>query len=355
MLPVSIVAVALAAPALPALAQNATVQISVNGSPVSFDQPPIEQGGRVFVPLRGVFERLGASVVYNNGQINATRGSTTVALTIGNTTATVNGQQQQLDSPPIVIGARTLVPLRFVAQALGATVNYDSSSNSVAIMQQVANEVVTPQPMRQGPPPPPQQPSIVHLDLVRPLPENGATVDGNRPQISATFPSPVRADSLHIRLDDRDLTSTSYVSDRSFSFDPSYDLPFGTHRIRIEGQLADGPRFTSEWSFSNRPVQAANFIHDLSPQDGARVGFGFTVHGFTQPGSVVHITAVASDRLPFGVDAQSSSAADVTAGPNGEFAREIAVANGGGSTIDVRVVSRAPDGSTATDALRLRP
>jgi hypothetical protein len=352
-LPVSLIALALASPALPAHAQNATVAISVNGSPVSFDQPPIEQGGRVFVPLRGVFERLGASVVYSNGQINATRGATTVALTIGSSTATVNGQQQQLDSPPFVVGARTLVPLRFVAQALGATVNYDSSSNAVAIVQQVANEVVTPQPMRMAPPPP-APPAVVQLELVRPLPENDATVDGNRPQISATFPSLVRADSLHIRIDDRDLTSASYVSDRSFSYDPSYDLPFGVHRIRIEGQLDDGSRFVSAWSFDNRPAQAANFIRDLSPQDGARVGVAFTLHGFTQPGSVVHITTMASDRLPFGVEAQTRSADSVTAGPNGEFERDVAVDNAG-STIDVRVTSRAPDGTTASAALRLRP
>jgi hypothetical protein len=335
---------------IPAAAQNATVTITVNGSPVSFDQPPIERGGRVYVPLRGVFEQLGASVVYANGQINATRGSTTVALTIGSTNATVNGQTQQLDSPPFVVGARTLVPLRFVAQALGANVSYDSSSDSVAITQQVATETVTPRPAQ-----PPAPPSAVALQLVRPEPENQSTVDGSRPQLSATFPSPVRPDSLRVRLDGRDVSNASYISERSFSYDPSYDLPFGEHRIRIEGQLADGPRFFSEYSFANRPVQAANFLHDLSPHDGDHVGFAFSVHGFTQPGSIVRITAVASDRLPFGIDAQTSSAATVTAGPNGEFARDIAVNNAGGSTIDVRIVSRAPDGTTATATLRLRP
>ena len=51
-------------------AQSA-VSVFVNGQRMSFDQPPIVQSGRVFVPLRGVFEQLGASVVYNNGQINA--------------------------------------------------------------------------------------------------------------------------------------------------------------------------------------------------------------------------------------------------------------------------------------------
>jgi hypothetical protein len=353
-LPFVCAAIALSVDTLPAAAQNATVSISVNGSPVTFDQPPIERAGRVYVPLRGVFEQLGASVVYANGQINATRGATTVALTIGSTTATVNGQSQQLDSPPFVVGARTLVPLRFVAQALGANVSYNSSNDSVAITQAIASEVVTPRPVL-PPPMPPAPPSITALRLVRPEPEDQTTVDGGRPQISATFPSPVRPDSLHIRLDDRDIANQTYISDRSFSYEPSYDLPFGVHRIRVEGQLVDGPRFFAQWSFANRPVQAANFFRDLTPHNGDRVGFAFTVHGFTRPGAVVHITAVSSDRLPFGIDAQSTSNAGVTAGPNGEFARDLAVDNAGGSTVDVRIISRAPDGAIATATLRLRP
>src|SRR5579872_6625948 len=85
------------ATALPALA---AVTITVNGQQVQFDQPPIERSGSVFVPLRGVFERLGASVVYDNGKINATGNGRTISLTIGSTTAVVNGQPQTLDVAP---------------------------------------------------------------------------------------------------------------------------------------------------------------------------------------------------------------------------------------------------------------
>ena len=71
---------------------------------MSFDQPPIVRAGRVFVPLRGVFERLGASVVYANGQINATGRGRTVSLRIGSTQATVDGQPTTLDVAPFVVG-----------------------------------------------------------------------------------------------------------------------------------------------------------------------------------------------------------------------------------------------------------
>ena len=120
---------------LAAAAQTAPVTVTVNGTAVAFDQPPVERVGRVYVPLRGVFEQLGASVVYDGGKIAATRGATTVALQIGSNSAIVNGAPVALDSPPFLIGARTLVPLRFVAQALGASVNYDGSTRTVAITQ----------------------------------------------------------------------------------------------------------------------------------------------------------------------------------------------------------------------------
>src|ERR1700678_367052 len=117
--------------AVPALAQQSVgVTVIVNGNTMSFDQPPVEQAGRVFVPLRGVFEQLGASVVYQNGQINATGDGRTVSLQIGSTQATVDGQSQTLDQAPFVEGSRTLVPLRFVAQALGASVDWNNNTST---------------------------------------------------------------------------------------------------------------------------------------------------------------------------------------------------------------------------------
>lgn len=113
-------------------AQSA-VTIVVNGQTVTFDQPPIERAGRVFVPLRGVFERLGASVVYANGLINATGNGRNVSLHIGSNQATVNGQPVTVDVAPFLVGPRTMVPLRFVAQALGASVDYNNGSPTVAI------------------------------------------------------------------------------------------------------------------------------------------------------------------------------------------------------------------------------
>jgi hypothetical protein len=62
-----------------ALAQD-TVSVTLNGSPMTLNPAPTERAGRVFVPLRGVFEQLGASVVYENGTINAQGHGRSVSL-----------------------------------------------------------------------------------------------------------------------------------------------------------------------------------------------------------------------------------------------------------------------------------
>ena len=110
------------------------VAITIDGKNVEFSPAAVERGGRVFVPLRGVFQYLGASVVYDAGTINATMIDRTVSLKLGSSDATVNGVPQQLDAPPFLIGQDTYVPLRFVSQALGATVQYDGQRRQVAIV-----------------------------------------------------------------------------------------------------------------------------------------------------------------------------------------------------------------------------
>ena len=124
---------ALALYSFAAVAADAQVQVTVNGSAVDIAPAPIVQGGRVFVPLRGVFEQLGASVVYSNGTINATGNGRDISLQIGSTQATVNGQSQTIDVAPFIVGASTYVPLRFISESLGDSVNWDDANSIAAI------------------------------------------------------------------------------------------------------------------------------------------------------------------------------------------------------------------------------
>jgi len=126
-------ALALCAAALPA--QAASYHVTVNGVNLALAQAPFDRGGRVFVPMRAVFEGLNAGVAYDNGTINATAGDRTVQVKIGSNAAIVNGQQTYLDAAPFIMGSTTMVPLRFVSEALGATVDYDNTSGAIAISQ----------------------------------------------------------------------------------------------------------------------------------------------------------------------------------------------------------------------------
>ncbi|MBC8102835.1 MAG: copper amine oxidase N-terminal domain-containing protein [Cytophagales bacterium] len=111
-------------------------RVTVNNEAVAFTgQPPLSQAGRVLVPLRGVLEKLGAYVQYDAQArtVSAIKGNLNLSLPLGGQQATVNGRAVTLDVPAQTINGSTLVPLRFVAESLGARVNFDAGSNTVAI------------------------------------------------------------------------------------------------------------------------------------------------------------------------------------------------------------------------------
>lgn len=84
----------------------------LDGRPLSFDQPPVVENGRTLVPLRAIFEAMGADVSWDQESQTATavRGDTVVVLKLGSTTPTVNGQIQRLDVPAKVLNGRILAP-----------------------------------------------------------------------------------------------------------------------------------------------------------------------------------------------------------------------------------------------------
>jgi hypothetical protein len=223
---------------LPAAGQPVTVV--VNGQTMNFTQAPIERAGRVFVPLRGIFEQLGASVVYSNGQINATAHGRAVSLNIGSTDATVAGQPATLDVAPFIVGSTTFVPLRFISQALGASVNWNDSTSTVTI-----NGGGRP-PMGMQPQPPPPQQRVAYLVSRWPT---GTMYDAGN-VIRFTFNRPVVTDSLRIWLDGNRLPNRVRQSGpASFAMDIDVPLPRGPHRVRVTGMTGNGVPFDVSWGF----------------------------------------------------------------------------------------------------------
>jgi hypothetical protein len=111
------------------------IKILVDGEEVTFDQPPVVTDGRTLVPVRGVFEKLGASVVWDGKtqSVKAIRKDKYITIKIGDTSPTVNGEAMTLDVPAQIINNRTLVPLRFISESLGADVVWDGKERTVNV------------------------------------------------------------------------------------------------------------------------------------------------------------------------------------------------------------------------------
>lgn len=115
-------------------AQNITVRVNGNNVPFA-DTMPQMQGGRVLVPLRGVLEQIGADISWNEATqtVKAHMNQRDIQLSLGSRTAMVNGQQVRLGVPAMRIGGSTMVPLRFLGEALGASVDWNDNRQEVNI------------------------------------------------------------------------------------------------------------------------------------------------------------------------------------------------------------------------------
>lgn len=117
----------------------AAMNVQLNGQPLTFDVPPVMESGRALVPMRAIFEALGARITWDPaGQtISAVHPERDryVILKLGSTTAWVDGRDVTLDVAPSLIEGRTMVPLRFVSTAMGADVTYDGATQTVSIQQ----------------------------------------------------------------------------------------------------------------------------------------------------------------------------------------------------------------------------
>lgn len=111
------------------------VNLYVDGNRLTPDVPPTIVSGRTMVPLRSIFEALNADVQWNQATrtATATKGNTTVTVTVNQKTAYVNGVAKTLDVPAQVIKNRTMVPARFVSEALNARVQWDASTQTVYV------------------------------------------------------------------------------------------------------------------------------------------------------------------------------------------------------------------------------
>lgn len=128
----ALASIAVAGATVPAAAAPAP-PIFVNGEQTTVSA--IERGGRVFVPIRGVFEKLDTAVTYTPPvSVVARKGATDVVrLDVGSRDATVHGRPAQLEAPAFRSGSHVFVPLRLISESAGAGVAYASAPRSIRI------------------------------------------------------------------------------------------------------------------------------------------------------------------------------------------------------------------------------
>ena len=131
------------------LAVESPTYVQLNDKILGFDQPPITENDRTLVPMRFLFEQMGAEVVWNDATQTATATvpvtteeeiqtfglaeEKSVTFSVDNTTATVNGSAATMDVPARLINDKTMVPLRFLSENLGFNVQWDEAIRTAIV------------------------------------------------------------------------------------------------------------------------------------------------------------------------------------------------------------------------------
>lgn len=111
------------------------ITVILNGKELSFEQPPYIENGTTMVPMRAIFEALGANISFDadSKTITSTKDGKTVSIILGYNIATVNSKNIKLSVSPKSVNGYSMVPLRFVSEAFGAKVEYNGIDKIITI------------------------------------------------------------------------------------------------------------------------------------------------------------------------------------------------------------------------------
>lgn len=113
------------------------ISVFVNDEKVNFDVNPMLINNRTMVPVRAIFEALGATVTWDNDTQTAkgVLDDVIVEITIGSTILFKNGKPVELDSPAVIVSGRTLVPVRAIAESYDCDVTWYGETQVVEILK----------------------------------------------------------------------------------------------------------------------------------------------------------------------------------------------------------------------------
>jgi hypothetical protein len=136
--------IAVCAAAMTSLSHPAALR--VDGQRMISDVPPVTTARGVYVPLRVVADSLGADTNYDakTGRIELVRADDTLRLRVGDRNATLNGNKMTLRAAPFAVSGRTMVPLNVIARAFRTHVRYDTAHAQIDVVTAGSPETSTP-------------------------------------------------------------------------------------------------------------------------------------------------------------------------------------------------------------------
>lgn len=110
--------------------------VTKNGVQATIDVAPMLLNNRTFLPFRYIGETVGAEIKWDNNakKVTYVKGGTTIELWIGKTVVKVNGTSKSIDAAPVLSNGRTLAPIRFVMENLGAKLQWDNQEKKVTVI-----------------------------------------------------------------------------------------------------------------------------------------------------------------------------------------------------------------------------
>jgi len=116
-------------------AAPAAITVELDGTALPLPDAPFAMNGRTYVPMRAIFEKLGAEVLWDEQtqSVTATKGDVTIELTLNKTQAFRNDAAVTLDTAPMLRDGRTFVPVRFIAESFNNPVAWDAAASTVKI------------------------------------------------------------------------------------------------------------------------------------------------------------------------------------------------------------------------------
>ncbi|NUU75757.1 stalk domain-containing protein [Paenibacillus xylanilyticus] len=217
------------------------IEVNLDGKILDLPTDPVIKSGTTLVPMRAIFEVLGAKVTWDakTKKVEAVKDSTTIELTIGSKSGKVNGKVSEASVPPQLVEGNTLIPLRYVSEAMGMHVAWVESERQVFIAQDKEIEGTT-------------MASVTAL-----YNKYAPTFKGNRYSEQPSYSAPYKAGKLSDGFLQDGLKSANFIREMA-------DLPILVLDDQLNEQAAYGAMLLQAANeFSHAPSKPSDMSEDV--------------------------------------------------------------------------------------------